>query len=72
MSGTTGARALHLLPKAHLHLHFTGSMRPTTLKELAAKHGIRLPESLRERESPSPRKPLGEMAFHGGFSALAG
>jgi adenosine deaminase len=36
------------LPKAHLHLHFTGSMRPSTLKELAAKHGIRLPETLRE------------------------
>lgn len=42
-------RAVELLPKAHLHLHFTGSMRPQTLKELAAKHGIRLPESLREQ-----------------------
>jgi adenosine deaminase len=49
MSGRPGLRALHLLPKAHLHLHFTGSMRPATLKELAAKHGIRLPESLREQ-----------------------
>ena len=43
------ARAVRLLPKAHLHLHFTGSMRPATLKELAAKHRIRLPESLREQ-----------------------
>jgi adenosine deaminase len=42
-------RDLSTLPKAHLHLHFTGSMRPSTLKELAAKHGIRLPESLREQ-----------------------
>jgi len=41
-------RAIERLPKAHLHLHFTGSMRPHTLKELADKHGIRLPESLRE------------------------
>lgn len=49
MSGQPGARALHLLPKTHLHLHFTGSMRPATLKDLAAKHGIRLPESLREQ-----------------------
>jgi len=41
-------RNLAALPKAHLHLHFTGSMRPGTLAELAAKHGIRLPETLRE------------------------
>ncbi|MGE0622062.1 MAG: nitroreductase family protein [Pseudomonadales bacterium] len=31
-----------------------------------------LPEALRERESPSPRKPLVEIAFRGGFSALTG
>jgi adenosine deaminase len=43
------SRPLDRLPKAHLHLHFTGSMRPATLKSLAAKHGIRLPESLREQ-----------------------
>src|SRR5204863_246696 len=41
-------RSITGLPKAHLHLHFTGSMRPQTLKDLAEKHGIRLPESLRE------------------------
>lgn len=41
-------RSVESLPKAHLHLHFTGSMRPQTLLELAAKHRIRLPESLRE------------------------
>ena len=34
------------LPKAHLHLHFTGSMRVATLRELADKHGLRLPDSL--------------------------
>jgi adenosine deaminase len=39
-------RDLIALPKAHLHLHFTGSMRPSTLLELAAKHDIRLPEAL--------------------------
>ncbi len=49
MSSPEPARAVELLPKAHLHLHFTGSMRPATLKDLAAKHGVRLPESLREQ-----------------------
>ncbi|HEY8618707.1 MAG TPA: adenosine deaminase [Dermatophilaceae bacterium] len=39
-------RDVGLLPKAHLHLHFTGSMRLTTLVELANKHSIRLPDAL--------------------------
>ena len=39
-------RNLQLLPKAHLHLHFTGSMRHTTLLELAERDGIRLPDQL--------------------------
>jgi adenosine deaminase len=39
-------RPVGLLPKAHLHLHFTGSMRPATLVALADKHGLRLPEAL--------------------------
>jgi adenosine deaminase len=37
---------LESLPKAHLHLHFTGSMRHRTLLELAARDGIALPEQL--------------------------
>ncbi|MFD1658861.1 adenosine deaminase [Streptomyces caeni] len=41
-------RDVRVLPKAHLHLHFTGSMRPTTLLELADKYGVRLPEALSE------------------------
>lgn len=39
-------RPVGLLPKAHLHLHFTGSMRLATLSALANKHGIRLPDAL--------------------------
>ena len=39
-------RDLALLPKAHLHLHFTGSLRIATLRELAAARRVRLPESL--------------------------
>ena len=40
------SRDLALLPKAHLHLHFTGSMRVSTLADLATAHGIRLPSAL--------------------------
>jgi len=40
------ARRLDLLPKAHLHLHFTGAMRHGTLLELAEVHRIRLPDAL--------------------------
>lgn len=39
-------RGLAELPKAHLHLHFTGSMRHTTLLELAERDGHRLPDAL--------------------------
>ncbi|WP_121253379.1 adenosine deaminase [Nocardioides ferulae] len=39
-------RDLHRLPKAHLHLHFTGSMRHQTLLELAERDGIVLPDQL--------------------------
>ncbi|MFE0581125.1 MULTISPECIES: adenosine deaminase [unclassified Streptomyces] len=49
------ARDLTLLPKAHLHLHFTGSMRPSTLLELADKYGVRLPDALTGGEPPRLR-----------------
>ncbi|WP_236246369.1 adenosine deaminase [Streptomyces sp. CC210A] len=48
-------RDLKLLPKAHLHLHFTGSMRPSTLLELADKYGVHLPEALTGGEPPKLR-----------------
>jgi adenosine deaminase len=47
-----GQRDVAALPKAHLHLHFTGSMRPSTVIELAAKHGIHLPQALTSGEPP--------------------
>jgi len=40
------------LPKADLHLHFTGSMRHGTLLELAERDGISLPDSLVEDWPP--------------------
>ena len=45
-------RDLSELPKAHLHLHFTGSMRHETLVELAVRDGIPLPDALVEDWPP--------------------
>jgi len=41
---------LAALPKAHLHLHFTGGMRHGTLIDLARRAGVSLPERLVESE----------------------
>ena len=46
-------RPVSALPKAHLHLHFTGSMRHGTLLELAERDGIRLPSSLTDDWPPA-------------------
>ena len=45
-------RPVRALPKAHLHLHFTGSMRIGTLRDLADKHGMRLPSALTTQWPP--------------------
>ncbi|WP_091971404.1 adenosine deaminase [Propionibacterium cyclohexanicum] len=41
-----GRRDLDLLPKAHLHLHFTGSLDVPTLAELAREQGIPMADFL--------------------------
>ena len=51
-ANSPGGRALAALPKAHLHLHFTGSMRHSTLVELADEHGVHLPPALTEEWPP--------------------
>lgn len=56
-------RDLDLLPKAHLHLHFTGSMRPTTLAAMAAERGIRLPHALTEGPVRAPVDERGWFRF---------
>ncbi|WP_136314060.1 adenosine deaminase [Actinomyces procaprae] len=54
-------RDLSTLPKAHLHLHFTGSMRLETLVELASSAHARLPSSFLEGD------PLHVPADHRGW-----
>ncbi len=49
-AGAEVRRDLRDLPKAHLHLHFTGSMRPSTMFELAREQGFRLPPHLHEQD----------------------
>ncbi|MEO6143614.1 MAG: adenosine deaminase [Dermatophilaceae bacterium] len=53
MIALTPERPLGLLPKAHLHLHFTGSMRLSTLTQLAEKHSVRLPDALTKSWPPT-------------------
>jgi adenosine deaminase len=49
------ARSLAALPKAHLHLHFTGAMRHPTLVELAHARNVHLPEALASAWPPRLR-----------------
>lgn len=52
ISPSRSRRDLDALPKAHLHLHFTGSMAFDTLLDMSVTHGVRLPDSLRRSWPP--------------------
>lgn len=54
-------RDLRALPKANLHLHLTGAMRPTTLRDLAERYGIALPDA--------PAGPASWHRFQTGYDA---
>ena len=43
-------RDLRLLPKAHLHIHLEGAMRPGTLSDLCRKYGIERPVDTRGQQ----------------------
>jgi adenosine deaminase len=51
MQPSSPRRDLSLLPKAHLHLHFTGSLDVPTLRELAVLADVPLPEHLIDAEA---------------------
>ncbi|MDO4790976.1 MAG: adenosine deaminase [Buchananella hordeovulneris] len=62
-------RDLNLLPKTHLHLHFTGSMRPSTLRELALEKGVRLPATLTDDVYDVPADQRGWFRFQRSYDA---
>ena len=58
-----GSRPLVALPKAHLHLHFTGSMAFPTLLEMAAQHRVRLPDTLTRSWPPTLASAMDERGW---------
>lgn len=64
--GQETLRDVAALPKAHLHLHLTGSMRRATLAELAAARGRPVPVELFSM-STSVERPGGWFRFQRGY-----
>jgi adenosine deaminase len=55
-------RDLRKLPKAHLHIHLDGSMRASTLQELAEREGIRAPDVRQHRDFKDFGEAIGGVA----------
>ncbi len=70
----SGRRDLTALPKAHLHLHFTGSARVETVRDLADRHGVRLPDAFLGEWPPvlSARDERGWFRFQRLYDAARG
>ena len=60
---TTPARDLSALPKAHLHLHFTGSLTFPSLLEMAEQHQVRLPDALTREYPPKLASAMDERGW---------
>src|SRR5215475_15496475 len=45
-------RNLQALPKAHLHIHLEGAMRPATLTDLCARYGMARPADTHDKRFP--------------------
>ncbi len=70
LTGGEVGQDLVSLPKAHLHMHFTGAMRPATMVELAEEQGVRLPAHLLEEDPLSvPADARGWFRFQRSYDA---
>ena len=49
VGGPSAVRDLRTLPKAHLHVHLEGAMRPSTMAQLAVRNGMAAPWPMPDR-----------------------